>query len=1038
MVNVAWFCFKWAALLAVLGALAAAPFFYDRLNEEIRRRVEKKLADHYAGLSVTVRSAQRIDGEGIEIRGVSIFEHGAAGPQAELLYIDELFVKCDTDLLKLVEPQLELEHLTFRRAVLRLTRRPDGTWSGARLLPLPQFSAKPPVATIENATVEIFDPTKNPSSTLRLRDANCHLKPVAGAAPNAQGKVPMQLTGFATGDHFRQLGIDATFDPSGAAWQMSGNVDALEISSDAVRSLPGNLPSQCGALEALRAQTVANFKVRYDPRLTPAFDFEVRGKLQRGRLDDPRLPYPLTEMRAEFHCDSKGCAVKELTARSGQATLRLKAHRKGYDALSPLELQASARGLMLDARLLDILPERLKVEWHRFLPSGEVDLDANVAFDGKTWLPDVYCKCLNASFSYHKFPYRLERARGTIELKQGLLKTNLVAATDSAELRLVSEFQILPTPGPGWLEVRGDALRFDEKLLRAMSGPSSAIVRSLNPYGKFNLVGRFWREADGIEHRDLAINLSQCALRFDKFPYPLDNIRGTIEMHDGAWTFHDLHGANGTARVACSGQLLPSDSGQHLALRFTGTQVLLEEELRDALSPAGQQLWNALKPQGSIDVETEVRFDTGNPNVGLWVRAEPNGQSVSIDPAPFPYRLDKMSGVFVLDEGKVMLQGLRGEHGRTRVSANGGCDLHPDGGWHLKLENMSVDRLWIDRDLIQAVPTKLRKTLADLRATGAVNLRGSFELASNGNSVAPLASGWDVQIDLQQNNADLGVWLENMTGGLHLVGNACGDQFRCRGQVQLDSVAYKDIQFTELQGPLWLDETRLLLGFWADRLLEAKPERHLTARLYGGTCNLDGWVQLGSQPKYEFQAQLAGGDLARWKQETLGGHQRLSGEMQGQVAIRGEGRSLNNLGGRGSLELRNADIYELNFMVALLKILSIRAPDATAFTSSDIKFRIEGEHIYVDTIDFNGDAVSLLGKGEIDFNKQVHLTFHAMVGQEGKKLPMVKNVLGGASQQLMLIHADGQLDSPVMSREAFPVVNQALQTLQTGIQPQAR
>ena len=152
-VNVAWFCFKWGLLTAVVGGLAVAPFCYSRLNEEIRARVEQKLAAHYRGLSVVVRSAQLVDGEGIEIRGIRIVEPGATGPQAELLYVDEMFISCPTDLLPLIEDRLEINHIIFRRPTLRLTRRSDGSWSGARLLPLPQFSSKPPVAKIDKATL---------------------------------------------------------------------------------------------------------------------------------------------------------------------------------------------------------------------------------------------------------------------------------------------------------------------------------------------------------------------------------------------------------------------------------------------------------------------------------------------------------------------------------------------------------------------------------------------------------------------------------------------------------------------------------------------------------------------------------------------------------------------------------------------------------------------------------------------------------------------------------------------------------------------
>jgi hypothetical protein len=121
-------------------------------------------------------------------------------------------------------------------------------------------------------------------------------------------------------------------------------------------------------------------------------------------------------------------------------------------------------------------------------------------------------------------------------------------------------------------------------------------------------------------------------------------------------------------------------------------------------------------------------------------------------------------------------------------------------------------------------------------------------------------------------------------------------------------------------------------------------------------------------------------------------------------------------------------------MVSLLKLLSVRQPDTTAFTRSDINFYIQGQHIYVDRIDFSGDAISLLGKGEVDFDKQIRLTFHAMVGRNENRLPVLKDVLGGASKQIMLIHAEGTLDQPSLRREAFPGVNQALQTLQAEFQ----
>ena len=73
------------------------------------------------------------------------------------------------------------------------------------------------------------------------------------------------------------------------------------------------------------------------------------------------------------------------------------------------------------------------------------------------------------------------------------------------------------------------------------------------------------------------------------------------------------------------------------------------------------------------------------------------------------------------------------------------------------------------------------------------------------------------------------------------------------------------------------------------------------------------------------------------------------------------------------IRLSDADVYELPVMLSLLKILSIRPPDQNAFSDAAINYRVEGEHIYFDRIDFHGDAISLRGKGEMDFQSEIAL-----------------------------------------------------------------
>ena len=154
-------------------------FYVTRFDEAIRGKVQARLAANYPQLVVAVRGAQRVEGEGILVRGISLSERNADGPMAELIYIDELLLSCPTDLPDLLSADLPIRNLRLRRPTLRATRRPDGTWSAARLLPLPSSGHKPPMVTIEEGTLEIFDPLREPSSGYALHQVSLTIRPIA-------------------------------------------------------------------------------------------------------------------------------------------------------------------------------------------------------------------------------------------------------------------------------------------------------------------------------------------------------------------------------------------------------------------------------------------------------------------------------------------------------------------------------------------------------------------------------------------------------------------------------------------------------------------------------------------------------------------------------------------------------------------------------------------------------------------------------------------------------------------------------------------
>jgi len=146
-------------------------FFYHRIDDEIRRRVEAKIAEQYPELNVSVRSARIISGQGIEIRGLSIVEPGVSGPTAELAYLEEVLLEGNIDWKELVQGELSITNIVIRRPTVRVTHRDDGSWSAAKLFPLPKLGKLPPRGVIENGVIEVLEVKHGLPFRVFLREA---------------------------------------------------------------------------------------------------------------------------------------------------------------------------------------------------------------------------------------------------------------------------------------------------------------------------------------------------------------------------------------------------------------------------------------------------------------------------------------------------------------------------------------------------------------------------------------------------------------------------------------------------------------------------------------------------------------------------------------------------------------------------------------------------------------------------------------------------------------------------------------------------
>ena len=1028
LINACWFLFKYGLLLGALAAIAALWYFQDTLNDKIRSHVEQTIATAYPHLDVQVRSVQRIDGKGILIHDLTLTERDASGPQAELAHFEEILLGCRAQIQDLIRGKPNITHVIIRHPTLRATRRTDGTWSIQRLLPLPQLGGTARTLKVEQGALVLFDPLKNPSGMLKFRDINLIFQLSQSSDAQTADRSLTEVKGSLTGEHLGRAEIEGWLKKPSGRWKLASRFEGIDLSPELQQALPGDISERLSAVQQLQGHLAMSLHADYDPRRAEPWQIDARGHLTEGRIDDERLPYPLTDVQGDVQITQQGITIHEMTARSGRTTFWLEGQQKGFGSAPIVELKGKAERLILDGQIAAVLPTHWKETWNRYLPNGEINATFQLNHDGQQWHPEALIDCVSVAFTHYKFPYRLEEGKGSLSLKNNLLNLQLTALADNRPVDITAHITNPGRNAIGEVLVRVDTLPLNERLLKAIPDKIQRVIRSFAPNGSVNSTVHITRSDPRdrwLPHH--IIDLNNISIRYEKFPYPLYDVHGRLEGFGQKWTYRDLAGKNDTGVVTASGQLVPTAAGSHLSLQIAGHNVLLDEELQNALPAHMRRFWKQLKPQGSIDIAIGLDFESEKKELNLAVTADMDG--IRVEPTFFPYRMENLRGRVNYQNGRMDFSNLTASHGNLQMAASGNCIFSADESWQCDFTNLNIDRIRTDRDLLLALPAALREGLTTLNFTGPFNLSGAIRFARARGTTAPVTADWNIGIDTLQGRIDCGVLLDQINGGLDLVGSFDGQRFYSRGELDIDSLLYQKVQFTQIRGPLWFNDQHVLFGTLAERQTPGKIPRRVTADFYGGQLASDCRIALSDTARFAINSQLSGADLARIATEMVPGGRNLRGDLSGNLQLQGSSRGTHTLQGAGTMQLRDGNVYELPLVLSLLKILSIREPDSNAFDKCDVDFQVEGTHILFNQFNFHGDAISLLGKGEMDFDHNLRLVFHAIIGNDQLQLPIVRPLLGLASQQLLLLYVYGTLDDPKTTREALPGVRRAVEEI---------
>ena len=1040
-------CFV-AALFLIAIVFVFRSLAPQTIGETARRQFLAKLQQHYSGMTVSIRRGRFDPNVGLTFEGVRIAESvpGSRWSLRDLVRIERLTVMGSFDSERLLDQRnpIVTQRVVIQGVQANAWMRPNGDVSIASLLPLPRFGPSAPRMDIQNAKLTYVGEGDRSKPidvelqhlTVRNRESSKQLKQGPATEKPSIPDQEITIRGIADFiDHFvAKVNIH------------QGNIDARVVAGGIRinRSLLDQLP--VALTDSLR--DVHDVSCVMDAKLAayvPAEgkpNFKLESNLSDGRFSHPRLPYAITGIQGKFKCDPAGTTIEASQAMLGDALVRVSGSIAGYDFDdSPVDLDISTRGLMLDGRFAASLPSQLQDQWNKIQPVGRIDLDAKLNRTDQKWNRTVDLTCKGVDVQYEKFPYPVEQVVGKITLRENTIAaTNLSGRVGGRRMQCAFRIPSEPglTPEKSFVISTDGPVPINEALLDALS-PSGAprqskmedFVRSLEPSGSVQLANAiFITDKNNQKTRKIDLRVVEGGLRYEKFAYRLYNVAGTIKVDNDLVHLNGFRATNANAGVVqCDGLYSMASNDQRniqsrLELNFRASNVLMDDSLRQSLPSSSQQVWEAISPSGVLD-QLDVRLTkngTGYP-LEMDITAEQiehdqvTNRTLSLRPPALPYRIDVTGGKVRFDGSKVLIDSLNGRHDASKLSADGTCSPGPDGRWVLGLDLHSGSRLHPDAELIASLPVQMREAMRRLQLRGPVSVRGKTQLALPTEAIPQTAIDWDLVLQLEGNRiADVGP-VHSIRGGLSIRGHRDEFVLRADGQVDIDSMHAFDQQIAAIQGPFSIIDNRLTLG-------DRKTLTPISGELFDGRVDMDGELILSSG-NFDISMAIRNAQVPTLLTEYGYTDQDFTGEVTGQAQLQGNLETTDLLKGTGAARMSGANIYKLPFLIQVMNLLRISPSEDHAFSDAEVEFTLFGDTVTFSDMQIWGDLISLHGGGTLDHRRNLDLTFNSRVSPQNT-FTQVFRPLRSQRYTLWTIDVRGPVANPEIERRALDGVSETL------------
>ncbi len=346
----------------------------------------------------------------------------------------------------------------------------------------------------------------------------------------------------------------------------------------------------------------------------------------------PEFPFPLTDIRGELTVDGRTMTLRNLAAKIGEAPVRFENGYLSLDSAGPFLVAFEVAGLRLHKTVRELLCGRACAFLNPVADSFIQDIMIGGSVEAT-----FHAQRRIAGTEPHTTS-RIALHDATLShpaLERPLRGLSVSAQLDDEALRIAPW---TASWGPATvsgeetrLQFRPDAARRFVMLLK--DAPVDAHLRGLlgeaaqrtwdrcAPEGVADVSMRFERPAGpGLPYALSGVaRVRDGRLRHAMFPYPLDRVTGELTFTRQGLRRCSFNGRHGETTV--SGVVQPAVQGAvssvHVVIQAKGLRF--DEDLKAALPPSRQALWELLAPEGVMDLDLVEWLDNGNATPGRCV-----------------------------------------------------------------------------------------------------------------------------------------------------------------------------------------------------------------------------------------------------------------------------------------------------------------------------------------------------------------------------------------------------------------------------------